>query len=90
MCDVNLQGWACCSERGGRAKCPAMFPFMCGDPTSGVGGTDYSCQPVAELCDDSKGGIRKCGEFMSYDIFISCVLEMKPKGKFQQNHTSDS
>ncbi len=70
MCDVNLQGWACCSEQGGRAKCPAAFPFMCGDPTSGVGGTDYSCQPEKSLCDDSKGGIRKCGELMSCDIYI--------------------
>ncbi len=66
MCDVLLQGWACCSERGGRAKCPAFSPFMCGDPNSGVGGTDHSCEPEESLC-ESKGGIRKCGEFVSCD-----------------------
>lgn len=28
-CVPRLEGWSCCSERGGRERCPASHPVMC-------------------------------------------------------------
>jgi hypothetical protein len=60
---------SCCSERGGRAKCPRSTPFMCAQPNACVGGSDYCCETSC----DASGGIRLCGELISGDT--PCILE---------------
>ncbi len=64
-CDIPL--FSCCSERGGRAKCPLRSPLMCAQPNSC--GSDYCCEPNC----DPYGGIRQCGELISGDT--PCILE---------------
>jgi hypothetical protein len=72
-CDVLREGWTCCSERGGRAKCPLAFPLMCAQSNCEDG--DYSC---ANDC-DGLGGIRLCGELISGD---NACLILNSKAKF--------
>lgn len=47
-------GWSCCTDHGGRARCPPNKPLMCSSQTCGDG--DHCCK---ETCDDW-GGVRPC------------------------------
>ena len=53
-------GWSCCNAHGGRAKCPANSPTMCGRPFCAAGGSDYCCY-TEDGCKDY-GGTRPCVE----------------------------
>lgn len=50
--------WACCSNHGGRAKCPVNRPFMCASRDC-VEGTDVCCTEHEKSC-DFHGGLRGC------------------------------
>ncbi|CAE7210454.1 unnamed protein product [Symbiodinium natans] len=41
-CDIDAEGWYCCENHRGRAKCPAQFPVMCDTLCSGI--TEYCCR----------------------------------------------
>ena len=59
-CNGEMMGWSCCNTHGGRAKCPANSPTMCGRPFCAAGGSDYCCY-TQDGCKDY-GGIRPCVE----------------------------
>ena len=42
FCNGSDEGWSCCNERGGRARCPRNLPNMCITPNE-CGG-DYCCE----------------------------------------------
>ena len=44
FCNGSDEGWSCCNERGGRARCPRNLPNMCFVPNECGGGTDYCCE----------------------------------------------
>ncbi|CAK9116987.1 unnamed protein product [Durusdinium trenchii] len=45
-CNVVTEGWYCCENHRGRAKCPAQFPVMCDTLCSGI--TEYCCRGEGE------------------------------------------
>jgi len=45
-CDVNKEGWYCCENHRGRAKCPSNLPVMCDTLCSGI--TEYCCREEGE------------------------------------------
>lgn len=56
-CDVREgRKWACCSDRGGRQKCPPSQPFMCRD-TSPNCGNDHCCSDEKSWCECHGGGL---------------------------------
>ena len=59
-CNGEMMGWSCCNNHGGRAKCPANSPTMCGRPFCAAGGSDYCCY-TEDGCKDY-GGTRPCVE----------------------------
>jgi hypothetical protein len=65
-CDVGSEGFSCCKDRGGRAKCAASVPMMCANRECG-GGMDYCCYEKEKGCLTIN---RKCyhyGELISGD-----------------------
>ena len=56
-CNAMLEGWECCSSRGGRELCPPNLPNMCAPANACAGGSDYCCE---EDCPAEEGGIRPC------------------------------
>ena len=56
-CNAMLEGWECCSSRGGRELCPPNLPNMCAPENACAGGSDYCCE---EVCPAEEGGIRSC------------------------------
>jgi hypothetical protein len=67
--------FSCCSERGGRAKCPLSRPLMCAKPNDCADGSDYCCDTNC----DASGGIRQCGELIFGDT--PCILETEFESK---------
>lgn len=55
---TDPKGWSCCSDRDGRARCPANYPVMCAQENCAAGGTDYCCWSTA-MC-ANLGGVREC------------------------------
>jgi len=55
----DSDGWACCAEHGGRARCPRVLPFMCAESNSCADGTAHCCARHAADC-DAQGGLRGC------------------------------
>ena len=56
-CTPLLEGWDCCTCRGGRAQCVAAYPFMCEGLTCG-GGTSHCCTNLP--LDTCQQGLRVC------------------------------
>jgi len=52
-------GWGCCNQHGGRARCPAVFPHMCAKPNSCAAGTAYCCAASEDDC-AAEDGLRTC------------------------------
>lgn len=55
-CSGFVDGWSCCSNHGGRAKCPQNWPLMCAQPNCAAAGTDYCCLTDCTYF----GGNREC------------------------------
>lgn len=53
-------GWNCCGAHGGRARCPAVFPYMCARPNSCADGTAHCCAADPSDCDATEDGLRTC------------------------------
>jgi len=53
------EGYDCCGDHDGRARCPANFPFMCAEDDICGGSTDHCCATSSSGCDD-QGGLRPC------------------------------
>jgi len=45
-CNINVEGWACCTTHRGRARCPRDTPVMCA--TLCGGSTEYCCKAPGE------------------------------------------
>ncbi|KAK3261089.1 hypothetical protein CYMTET_29992 [Cymbomonas tetramitiformis] len=56
QCNVNEEGWECCSDHDRRAKCPLNSPMMCARDLACGNYTDHCC---FEDC-SSYGGARPC------------------------------
>ena len=75
-CNAMLEGWECCSSRGGRELCPPNLPNMCAPANACAGGSDYCCE---EDCPAEEGGIRPCtrgvgGAAMGIIIGVAMLL----------------
>ena len=57
-CNIEVAGWPCCNNKGGRAKCPKNYPNMCIDKVCS-NNTDHCCA-VDGFCEENAGGIRPC------------------------------
>jgi len=58
-CSVIMQGWGCCRNHQGRAKCPKSDPFMCAKKRC-AGNSQYCCGRKEEICNGNYGGLRPC------------------------------
>ena len=43
-CDGATDGWGCCADNGGRARCPPNYPHMCNTPNQCGDGTAHCCE----------------------------------------------
>eukprot|EP00756_Hemistasia_phaeocysticola_P064750 Hpha_TRINITY_DN8036_c0_g2::TRINITY_DN8036_c0_g2_i1::g.140158::m.140158 len=50
-CYVIDQGWGCCQDAGGRARCPTDMPVMCSQGGVQRCGQDHCCVASAETCE---------------------------------------
>ncbi|KAK3260061.1 hypothetical protein CYMTET_30967 [Cymbomonas tetramitiformis] len=71
-CKTDIEGWSCCTERGGRAKCPLEMPVMCAKANECSDGTDYCCDEDAVLCSGSRPCYPGCSDF-SVQAETSCA-----------------
>ena len=61
-------GWSCCNDHNGRAKCPPNKPMMCAKEKSCAGGADFCCSNEDCKNDD---GPRPCGIYYLKQLQIS-------------------
>ena len=59
-CNVDIKGWGCCVENGGRTNCPKTEPVICSTPNKCGGGKDYCCARNAEHCLEQGAGSPMC------------------------------
>merc|ERR1719461_2389802 len=59
-CDGAVEGWDCCTCRGGRKQCPSNFPELCADPNKCGGGTADCCSTNCADPGNYQGGIKSC------------------------------
>ena len=58
-CNVDNEGYSCCNERGGRAKCPKNWPNMCVEKAC-ADKRDHCCASEG-VCEERHGGLLPCG-----------------------------
>jgi len=60
-CNIETEGWYCCENHRGRAKCPAHYPVMCDVLCSGI--TEYCCREEGQCTP------RGCPVILEREIF---------------------
>ena len=72
-CNGISEGTSCCNDKGGRARCPKNFRYMCAEKICATenGNADYCCRPTLASCGGKYGGFRICGG-RSFEITESC------------------
>eukprot|EP00913_Durusdinium_trenchii_P019554 g18381.t1 len=55
-CNVVTEGWYCCENHRGRAKCPAQFPVMCDTLCSGITEKGSALLEVAQSYFNGRSG----------------------------------
>ena len=58
-CNGLKEGWSCCNDKGGRAKCHKNEPIMCLEKECGDNRA-HCCASTQEFCEIHHGGIRPC------------------------------
>merc|ERR1719285_1155169 len=59
-CNGAVEGWDCCTCRGGRKQCPSNFPELCATPDQCGGGTAHCCSTNCADPANYQGGVRQC------------------------------
>lgn len=63
FCDIK-KDWPCCTNAGGRMRCPNKYPVMCNEPCDKTkprsDGNDFCCGKNKKDCDKKHGGVRLC------------------------------
>jgi len=76
-CDINAEGWSCCENHRGRAKCPEQLPVMCDTLCSGI--TEYCCRQEGECTP------RGCPVILQRELFYkeetTTVTSTTPEGR---------
>ena len=86
-CSHLADGWICCNDKGGRAKCPQNVPNMCAEKKC-ANNMDHCCV-IDGICEEYYGGKRPCSS-KYYANFMTFFFKWYQKHLLIQNELLNS